>query len=263
MKFTTVLLALLPLIEVIARPCDQCDYGPVNLLASSGQLVKRALTFEQAKENGGIRYNRMLAAVDKGEDKPGGEQILDQLTENPAGKRQYAEQANKDFRKEIKSFLGIDGHKETFYNVVLARGSALVCDATYSPETGLISADNLDKGACEGLQMSDILFWEYARVARTHNISPQRIKGIVRHQITNEDTIGIIKEIYEREKKDRTKHDISIEPLSDEFFALLGTPNGSATMYMLGDHPQAIGKKAIGSILIVHGAKNSIIFQYE
>lgn len=265
MKFTTVLLALLPLVEVIARPCDQCDYGPVNLLALSGPLVKRALTFKEAVVEGGKRVRMMRAAVDNGIDKTSDRDMFNQLTEIPAGRRQYAEKANSDYREEIKSFLKIDGDAETFYNVELKNSDSAktVCDATYSPKTGLISADNTNKAECIGLHISDILFWEYGRIATTHNISPEKIKGIVRHQITNQQTKGIIEEIYKREKKDPTKHDISIDPLTDEFYALIGTPNGAAVAYMLGDYPQAIGKKTIGPIMIVHGAKNSLIFQYE
>lgn len=68
--------------------------------------------------------------------------------------------------------------------------------------------------------------------------------------------------IYQRKGKVETKDDLTIEAGTEEFYALVGTPNGAAAVYMLGDHSKAIGKKTIGSILIIHGQPHSLIFKY-
>lgn len=75
-------------------------------------------------------------------------------------------------------------------------------------------------------------------------------------------TKRIITEIYTREKKTPTEDSLIIKAGTDELYALVGTPNGSAAAYMLGDHPERIGMKTIGSIMIIHGKTHSLIFKY-
>lgn len=262
MKLGTLILSLLPLVGVLAQPCDQCYRRSPDLSASSQPLVKRddLLTFNDAVAKGIQRMAKVRAAVAEGVDTTGGDEKLKQLAENPAGTRQYPEMANINYRKEVDSFLGVDGQAETFYNVVLRNQGEDVCDATYSPQSGLISADNTNSTPC--IAMSEALFWEYMRVAATHKISAQGIKGLVRHQITNDHTKEIIKNIYETEHKDPTKDNLIIQPGTDQFYAMIGTPNGASAAYMLRDHPKAIGKTTIGAIMIISGNTNSLIFKY-
>jgi hypothetical protein len=168
--------------------------------------------------------------------------------------------ANIDYRTQIKSFLEADGNSKTFYNVVLRDQGKDFCDATYSPATGVISADNTKKVPC--ITISDALFWEYMNVATTHKVlDVQPIKGLIRHQIDNTDTVGIIQQIYQTRKKAETD-DITIEAGAQDFYALVGTPNGAAAAYILGDYSKAIGKTTIGSILLIDGRTHSIIFKY-
>lgn len=100
------------------------------------------------------------------------------------------------------------------------------------------------------------------KVASDHNICDADIKGMVRHQITNSETKSIVEEIYTREGKDKTADDVTISAGTTEYYALIGTPNGSGVAYMLIDHSQAMGKTTIGSILIIHGSTNSVVFKY-
>jgi hypothetical protein len=90
MKFTTVILALLPLVQVIARPCDQCDHRPPNLVAPSEPLLGRGdpLTYDAAVTKGIKRMADMAAAVAKGEDTSKGASIVVGLAENPPGASQ-------------------------------------------------------------------------------------------------------------------------------------------------------------------------------
>jgi hypothetical protein len=226
--------------------------------------VKRDdLTFAAAVTKGIKRIADMQAAVAKGVDSTDGEKTLEKLIENPAGTRQYPDKANIDYRTEINSFLGVDGNAETFYNVELKDqgiDGRVFCDATYSPLAGVISADNTKKSPC--IDISDALFWEYMKIATTHKISAQGIKGLVRHRITNTDSIRVMTEIYQRMQKTETKDDLTLDAGTEEFYALVGTPNGAAAAYMLGDHPKAIGKKTIGSVMIIHGDAHSLIFKY-
>ncbi len=66
-----------------------------------------------------------------------------------------------------------------------------------------------------------------------------------RHTIINVETKEVIDEVYKRANIDRTLsgNDLEYTHASDEFLALLGTPNGRATPFMLTDHPVAHGKK--------------------
>ncbi|OKL57544.1 hypothetical protein UA08_07030 [Talaromyces atroroseus] len=264
MKLSTLILGLLPLVGVLATPCDDCNRQSPDLSALSQPLLERDLTFDDAKTRGIKRMADMTKAVANGVDKTGGDEKLKQFTESPAANRQYTQTANINYRTQLQSFLGVDGGKETFYNVELKDkgliGGNVYCDATYSPETGVIAADNRQKTEC--IDMSEALFWEYIQVAATHNIPVTGIKGLVMHQITNDDTKGIIEAIYKRENKDQTKHDLIVQFGTDEFYAMLGTPNGASATYMLGDHPKAIGKTTIGSIMLIGGATNSLIFKY-
>ncbi|PCG89633.1 Hypothetical protein PENO1_103510 [Penicillium occitanis (nom. inval.)] len=196
MKFTTVILALLPLVQVIARPCDQCDHLPPNLVAPSEPLLGRGdpLAYDATVTKGIKRMADMAAAVAKGEDTSKGASIVVGLTENPPG--------------------------------------------ASHPATGVISADNTKKVPC--ITISDALFWEYMNVATTHKVlDVQPIKGLIRHQIDNTDTVGIIQQIYQTRKKAETD-DITIEAGAQDFYALVGTPNGAAAAYILGDYSKAI-----------------------
>lgn len=81
------------------------------------------------------------------------------------------------------------------------------------------------------------------------------MRGIVRHRITNSSSKEIVKEIYQREKKDPTKHDITIKPVMDEFYEVAA--------YVLGECLLIIGKKPIGPIMIISASTNFMIIKYE
>ena len=82
-----------------------------------------------------------------------------------------------------------------------------------------------------------------------------KVKELVRNNVTNKDTLEVVEVAYPDNKTWKT-HKQTWKPPSDEFHAVLGTPNAQAAGYMLADHMDEMEGRA-RKITGITAGKNS------
>lgn len=90
-------------------------------------------------------------------------------------------------------------------------------------------------------RLSDVMWTIWSIVTQT----PNKLRFIAHDNVSNGDTFGIMQEIF---NKGAAKGPINWPGLkfgidSEEFMALLGTPNGYATAYLLIDRAAQLGRR--------------------
>ncbi|KAI9653897.1 MAG: hypothetical protein M1831_005582 [Alyxoria varia] len=225
--------------------------------------------FSSAKDTGKSLYEDLQNVLkdSNAKDKTGGDKKLEDYKERWSnGKDKLAPPV--DLRDELNS-LGAGIGNEYYQLELLSRnGDKVVFDNEWSVSQGVIIANDNDRGnddrpTDDQLSLGEALFWEYDKLAKKDSEDIKKMKYHFRHSITNDLTQKIIDEVYKRLEKDRSKEALEIKPTSDEFFALLGTPNGRATAVMLKDHPVALGKKNINSCKILKGDRYNMYFAVD
>ena len=141
-------------------------------------------------------------------------------------------------------------------------------DNSYSIGSGIIVGEINDRRKDlvpreEQLNWSDIVFYNYKALIADENqrragsgrpltaYSVKDITYIFRHDITNQETKGVITNSYSSSKLDRNTMQTwkyTDEATQAGFLALLGTPNGQGAAYMLIQHGAEMGFKMIESI---------------
>lgn len=268
MKLSTLILGILPLVGILASPCDTCSGQHLDISASPP--VRRDDVYNNAVANGEKRMAELSASVASGIEAPVGQDNFAEITETPKGSAQTPGSANLDYRDEIDSFLGVDGRSRTFYKVSLwqptpAGAPDMFCAGSFSPKTGVIAVDYIKKSSYTTNDISETLYQEYLRIAETHRIPAHQIQGVVQHLVDNEIAAKIIIDIYKAQNKDSNSDNITFKSGTEEFFALVGSPSGAPALYLLKDHFNTIGKSTIDSVMIVKrdGARaNTLIFRY-
>lgn len=105
---------------------------------------------------------------------------------------------------------------------------------------------------------SDIVWMQWTKACEAHGGDNTNVRYIIRSWITNDFTLStIFQAIINKDKNDgqgkrigkwadRTTLTASDHP--DEFFAILGSPNGSGSAYFLINHKRALGVKVINKV---------------
>jgi hypothetical protein len=168
---------------------------------------------------------------------------------------------NSRYKSEIKETEYEDGKLEL--EIITAPKSERFFYTNYSYknfvdiEKGVITAiDNFKnrdaKHDGEPLPNSEIFYNQLLAVLRDQQIDPSKfnLTRVIREMITNPDTCGTLDCcIRNRKNMQFTRGSIyRFTKDSDEYYALLGTPNVYGTLYLLRQHPSLFGKKEITGI---------------
>lgn len=97
---------------------------------------------------------------------------------------------------------------------------------------------------------SDLMLWQYAKLATKHHHKLSALTYILRMGISNIETKSVIDEAYKKARKtaDGTWDVWKYADQQETFLALLGTVNGFGVAYMLIDYPVTFKGKTIISI---------------
>lgn len=113
-------------------------------------------------------------------------------------------------------------------------------------------------------RVSDVVALQYIELARLNGHDPKQIKHLIWHSIETPYANQVIDHIlqskgYKKVSKPHKgtyeappwgKH-LTLKPNTDDFYALVGIPNGAANAFMLFQHKQQLGpSKRIGRIFI-------------
>lgn len=100
-----------------------------------------------------------------------------------------------------------------------------------------------------------------------YSTSPSGLRYILRANVNNPDTTYIIEQIQGQAPEGHLPLDIFPTGTSfDWFLALLGTPNGAGSLYLLLDHKRALGFKTIKKISLFAagpGLAGHMLFEVE
>ncbi|KAL8772420.1 MAG: hypothetical protein Q9209_002371 [Squamulea sp. 1 TL-2023] len=163
--------------------------------------------------------------------------VQDQPFVNSAGKKQKAIPAKNNLR----------AHYEVYY---VPQWNAMISADTRSPKYMVqwindfkVSATEANKRIPPLNRQSDVMWAVWKTVAKF----PNDLRYIGRDSIINDDTWGIMNDIFEKgqTKKPLTWPGLTFEIDTEEAQALLGTPNGLATAYILADRAKELGKRSL------------------
>ncbi|KAL8848238.1 MAG: hypothetical protein Q9221_006756 [Calogaya cf. arnoldii] len=135
-------------------------------------------------------------------------------------------------------------HYECFY---IPLWHAIISSDTRSPKYQLrgagLSKDALEKRVPPLNRLSDVMWTLYKTVAPF----PETLRFIGRDKIINDDTRGIMNEAFRRSPSHGPAlwPGVTFDIGSEEALALLGTPNGGATAYILADRAASLGKRRL------------------
>ncbi|KAL8959198.1 MAG: hypothetical protein Q9183_005679 [Haloplaca sp. 2 TL-2023] len=100
---------------------------------------------------------------------------------------------------------------------------------------------------------SDMVWWLWLRACSTGEGDTAALSQIFRYNVDNDATKDILQEVL-GDKEDEV---VTLEPDDEEsedngFWALLGSPNGTGMIHMVGDHKKALNGKGIKNIKCVY-----------
>lgn len=122
-------------------------------------------------------------------------------------------------------------------------------DEIYSPKNKLIVVDDIRRNPMiPGPHWSDMTYAIWQDTCVNSGVSTQNLQFIIQYVIMNDVTLNVINEISRRLK---SKGPWTVYPYgatADHFRAILGTPNGYGTVYLLGEHETSLGHRTIAYI---------------
>lgn len=111
----------------------------------------------------------------------------------------------------------------------------------YSPRNRLIAAITTNRIATEPIHWSDATFAMWAAITSTVGSDIKGLRYIGRSSVNNHFSKSIINRAHPRKSKGVKR----FEAGEEAFLALLGTPNGAGSVYLLMQHKRALGLKTI------------------
>lgn len=125
----------------------------------------------------------------------------------------------------------------------------IVADNSRSPTDSSAKVAGQTKEITPLKQWSDVAFLEWYEQAADAKVKD--LKYIVRALITNSQTRTRIKEALQKDKKDKTPlfaNRAKFASTTDQFAALLGSPNGSGAGFLVSTHKAQLGHKTISEV---------------
>ncbi|KAJ5908524.1 hypothetical protein N7495_001206 [Penicillium taxi] len=143
------------------------------------------------------------------------------------------------------------GYFQNIYNVL---DMAIIADDNDSPENSYDQCPDDIVHLVKLKKWSDVTFLEWQHLCSNDGLSPSRLKWVIRSKINSYDTLSIIEDAFDEKSgfEDWKKYEngVSFNRGTDNFNALLGTPNASGTAYMLIQHRAQLGKKRVSKITV-------------
>ncbi|KAJ5902890.1 hypothetical protein N7495_003418 [Penicillium taxi] len=148
------------------------------------------------------------------------------------------------------SHLGIKWNQNTFKDILvyLKSNSKLRYRNYYGPKIGVIVAKSnygqVGKARAPD-KWSDIAWLVWVQQCSLQNTLPSQLGYIIQEAIANDDTTTLLDEITRgmaKEEKDKPVV-FTWTPQDEEFYALLGSPNGIGTAFLSINYPNALGLK--------------------
>ncbi|KAK2612590.1 hypothetical protein QQS21_001361 [Conoideocrella luteorostrata] len=134
-----------------------------------------------------------------------------------------------------------------YQNYIDASGKSMLCCYNYAEKDRF-------NGQSEQIFWSDLMAVCYHTVMRQHGQSTKNLETVWRISIKNEITKGVIKRFVSKPRS------VKYFELGTEFFALLGTVNGSGVARMLATYPQMFGRRIIARVGVFrHNADQSAL----
>lgn len=114
---------------------------------------------------------------------------------------------------------------------------------------------------------SDLTFLTWQKLVSS-KAQMQSLKGVVHCKVSNRFTIAVIESLLEKRGRLRSQHvgrvvEQYTEQDGEDFLALLGSPNGSGTGFMLAQHKDQLGRKTVKSISVVQETERILVLEID
>jgi hypothetical protein len=168
--------------------------------------------------------------------------------------------------KDGKTYHRTEARYSNYYNPSLIIAKSNFGPAFWGPRQNPKVTGGADDPFPVLPRLSDILFLEFQRVMTENKQPMKELKGFWRESVENQDT----KELATQISSDNGMlHGIpkwpgvDYGPDSDEFAALLGSPNGVGVAYILLQHREQLGQKTIKSVRVWYVMALHILFMVD
>lgn len=112
-------------------------------------------------------------------------------------------------------------------------------------------------------QLSDMWFLAYSNLMTAQNKPLDGLKGVWRHHIVNEETRALIFKALKTRDGDQAKWPaVDFQPDSDDFAALLASPNGRGVAWLLINHKQ-LGRKTFDHVRVWYDGGWMMLFVFK
>ncbi|KAL8997951.1 MAG: hypothetical protein Q9169_002873 [Polycauliona sp. 2 TL-2023] len=174
----------------------------------------------------------------------------------------------------IKPYIsGAKGQTYTNFRWHWPKGPTSTATAIFwnniSPVDNVIIAFSNDRGGDEEEgedpspdNWSDMLWWLWLR-ATSESGDKSALSQIFRYNVDNESSKEILEEILgDKEDEVVTLEADDAQSQENGFWALLGCPNGTGMIHMVGDHKKALGEKGIKSISCIYNRREDQYYMW-
>lgn len=138
-------------------------------------------------------------------------------------------------------------------NIYNPNAGYIIAIANYGPEYMIGLPENRDRH----LQLpavsrwSDVIFVEWQYETRRRPLGVGELKWLVRYNIANPTTRAVTVEALRRDGSRRTRWPgVSFPACSENFEAIIGTPNGRGIVWLLASHKREFGAKTVESVRV-------------
>lgn len=128
---------------------------------------------------------------------------------------------------------------------------------------GTCNINRIRRSSARLRQLSDMWFLAYSNLMTTQNKPLDGLKGVWRHHIVNEETRALIfKALKTRDGNQAKWPGVDFQPDSDDFAALLASPNGRGVAWLLINHKQ-LGRKTSDHVRVWYDGGWMMLFVFK
>ncbi|KAL9585430.1 MAG: hypothetical protein Q9212_001539 [Teloschistes hypoglaucus] len=219
-----------------------------NLHADPAGSQGREFGLKDLKNGWSVIEKPVGAAYDRGWS--GAFKQITDTTQNPLSDlRKFELEQNMEFTTDA----GVEGKAtNAIYDCAYSvKASLIIADFTQSPTFKLkenqpdIAKDEIGRRVPPLHRLSDTIWTQWRQLSGDNNLNAGKLRYIGRSDIANPDSKYIMRAIFVAARNSKTVPwpGLRYSMNQEQGQALLGTPNGLATAYVLIDHPAILGPR--------------------
>ncbi|KAM0718204.1 hypothetical protein Q7P37_006536 [Cladosporium fusiforme] len=255
-----------PKARLARSPLDTTSQRGSALQSTNKGLIPRALSWDDAVAKGDILHDMLYCGSGPASEFTSYDSLADWGWRNGEGKADMVDYMNqlKDVEAQVnmgKTQQMLNQHQfETEHDGKKYPSTTGSYQNIYTPEL-IIAINNWsprlsDTDTFPKLErMSDVLFLEYQRLMEGWQRPLTELRGLARYGIVNRDTKLLAAQALGYDPGERVTNwprwpGRDFDPSTDEYCALIASPNGRAAVWLLANHKEQLGHKIIEKVRV-------------